>query len=386
MNQKRYTLEFKEEAVRQVTQRGYSVKEVAERLGVSTHSLYKWIRAARPQTEESDKLAAADREMRALRAELRRTQEERDIPKKSRRVLCQGARVKYAFIRRHRHEHRVVVMCRVLRVHRSGYYAWLRQPLSDRAVENRRLLALIRTSYEASGCSYGSPRVFLDLREEGESCGLNRVARLMRRYRIKAVRSYRRPRYVAGKPSVVAPDRLEREFTVPEPNRAWVTDITYIRTWQGWLYLAAVMDLFSRKIVGWSIQSTLARSLVLDAILMAVWRRKPGRGLLIHSDQGSQYGSDDWHRFCKAHGLTPSMSRRGNCWDNAVAESFFSSLKKERVRRKIYRTKEEAKADLFDYIEMFYNPRRRHSHIGGVSPEVFERASSKDLVVSTKLG
>jgi putative transposase len=185
---------------------------------------------------------------------------------------------------------------------------------------------------------------------------------------------------------VVAPDLLEREFTVADPDRVWVSDITYIRTWEGWLYLAAVMDLYSRKIVGWSIQSTLARDLVLDAILMAVWRRKPGRGLLIHSDQGSQYGSDDWHRFCKAHGLAPSMSRRGNCWDNAVAESFFSSLKKERVRRKIYPTKEEAKADLFDYIEMFYNPRRRHSHIGGVSPEAFERASRQDLVVSTKSG
>jgi putative transposase len=277
-------------------------------------------------------------------------------------------------------------MCRVLRVHRSGYYAWLRKPESDRALEDHRLLALIRASHAASGCTYGSPRVFLDLREEGEICGLNRVARLMRRHRIRALRSYRRPRYVAGKPSVVTPDRLEREFTVDAPDRVWVTDITYIRTWEGWLYLAAVMDLYSRKVVGWSMQPTLARDLVLDAILMAVWRRKPDRGLLIHSDQGSQYGSDDWHRFCRAHGLVPSMSRRGNCWDNAVAESFFSSLKKERVRRRIYHSKEEAKADLFDYIEMFYNSKRRHSHIGGVSPEVFERTSSQDLVVSTKLG
>jgi putative transposase len=220
-----------------------------------------------------------------------------------------------------------VVMCRVLRVHRSGYYAWLRKPLSDRALEDRRLVALIRASHATSGCAYGSPRVFLDLREEGERCGLNRVARLMRRHRIRAVRSYRRRRYVAGTPSVVTPDRLEREFTVDEPDRVWVTDITYIRTWEGWLYLAAVMDLYSRKVVGWSMQPTLARDLVLDAILMAVWRRKPERGLLIHSDQGSQYGSDDWHRFCRAHGLRPSMSRRGNCWDNAVAESFLSSLK-----------------------------------------------------------
>jgi len=158
-------------------------------------------------------------------------------------------------------------MCRVLRVHRSGYYAWLRKPLSDRAIDDRRLLALIRTSHESSGCAYGSPRIFLDLREEGESCGRHRVARLMKQHRIKAVRSYKRPRYVAGRPSVVTPDRLGRAFTVSEPDRVWVTDITYIRTWQGWLYLAAVMDLYSRKIVGWSMQPTLARDLVLDAIL-----------------------------------------------------------------------------------------------------------------------
>jgi putative transposase len=277
-------------------------------------------------------------------------------------------------------------MCRVLRVHRSGYYAWLRRPVSARALEDRRLLDLVRASYEASGGAYGSPRIFLDLREEGERCGLHRVARLMREGRIRALRSYRRHGYVGGEPSVVAPDLVEREFTVDEPDSVWVTDITYIRTWQGWLYLAAVMDLYSRKIVGWSMQASLRRELVLDAILMAVWRRRPGPGLVIHSDQGSQYGSDDWHRFCRDHGLKPSMGRRGNCWDNAVAESFFSSLRKERVRRKVYTTKEEAKADLFDYIEMFYNPRRRHSHIGGVSPEVFERTSSHDLVVSTKPG
>ncbi len=269
-------------------------------------------------------------------------------------------------------------MCRVLRVHRSGYYAWLNKPLSDRAIEDTRLLSLIQASYDASGGAYGSPRVFLDLREQGETCGRHRVARVMRKAKIKAVRSYKRPRYVAGELSLVTPDHLQREFTVDRPDRIWVTDITYIRTWRGWLYLAAVMDLYSRKIVGWSIKPTLARELVLDAILMAVWRRNPKSQVLVHSDQGSQYGSDDWHRFCRAHDLKPSMSRRGNCWDNAVAESFFSSLKKERVRRKVYRTHEEAKAELFDYIEMFYNPKRRHSHIGGVSPEAFERALNQD--------
>jgi putative transposase len=164
-------------------------------------------------------------------------------------------------------------------------------------------------------------------------------------------------------------------FTAEHPDHLWVTDITYIRTWQGWLYLAVVLDLYSRKVVGWSMKPTIAKEIVLDALLMAVWRRRPTQRVLIHSDQGSQYSSDDWLRFCKTNNLEPSMSRRGNCWDNAVAESFFSSLKKERIKKRIYKTRDLARADIFDYIEMFYNQTRRHSHIGGVSPEAFERAS-----------
>ncbi len=270
-------------------------------------------------------------------------------------------------------------MCRVLRVARSGFYAWNRNPLSDRAIEDERLLTLIREAHVASGQIYGSPRVFLDLREAGEDVGRKRVERLMRNHRLRAVRGYKKPRHVAGGVSMIAPNLLQRQFTVEQPDTAWVTDITYIRTWEGWLYLAVVMDLNSRMIVGWSMQNTLAREIVIDALLMAVWRRKPKGRVMVHSDQGSQYGSDDWLRFCKEHRLDPSMSRRGNCWDNAVIESFFSSLKKERIRRKIYRTRDLAKADVFDYIEMFYNPTRRHSHLGGVSPEAFERTSRNAL-------
>lgn len=266
-------------------------------------------------------------------------------------------------------------MCRVLKVARSGFYQWLHRPLSDRAIEDQRLLVLIRASYIASSRVYGAPRIFLDLREVGESGGRHRVARIMRVNKIKALRGYKAPRVIAGRPSIIAPNRLQREFTVECPDRAWVTDITYIRTWQGWLYLAIVMDLFARKVVGWSMKPTLARELVVDALLMAVWRRKPRSKVVIHSDQGSQYGSDDWIRFCREHDLEPSMSRRGNCWDNAVAESFFSSLKKERIQKRIYKTRDLARADVFDYIEVFYNRNRRHSHLGGVSPEAFERAS-----------
>jgi len=180
---------------------------------------------------------------------------------------------------------------------------------------------------------------------------------------------------MAGRPSIIALNHLNREFNVDAPGHAWVTDITYIRTWQGWLYLAVIVDLYARMVVGWSMKPTLSRELAPDALLTAVWRRRPKGTVLMHSDQGSQYGSDDWRRFCLAHNLQPSMSRRGNCWDNAVAESFFSSLKKERIRKRIYKTRNLAHADVFDYIEVFYNRTRRHSHLGHVSPEVLERAS-----------
>ncbi len=197
----------------------------------------------------------------------------------------------------------------------------------------------------------------------------------MRKNRIQAIHGYKVPRGTRGRPSLITPNRVQREFTVVKPNQVWVTDITYIRTWQGWLYLAVVINLFARNVVGWSMKPTLSRELALDALLMAVWRRKPSENVIVHSDQGSQYGSDDWQWFCRANNLAPIMSRRGNCQDNAVAESFFSSLKKERIRKRIYKTRDMARADIFDYIEVFYNRNRRHSHLGGVSPEAFEKAS-----------
>lgn len=260
---------------------------------------------------------------------------------------------------------------------RSGYYAWLVRAPSNRAIENERLLELIRQSHEASGRSYGSPRIFCDLREAGEQCGKHRVARLMQLHKIRAQRGYKKPGYKYTKPALAAPNRLQQQFTIDQPDLVWVTDITYIRTYQGWLYLAVVMDLYSRKIIGWSMKSTLAKEIVLDALMMALWRRAPGKEVIIHSDQGSQYGSDEWNRFCKEHRLVASMSRRGNCYDNAAMESFFSSLKKEKIRRHIFKTREEAKAEIFDYIEVFYNRARRHQHLGNISPEDYEaRAAS----------
>ncbi|WP_354016138.1 IS3 family transposase [Dyella japonica] len=377
MSSQRFTPEFKEEAVRQVVGRGHSVAEVAARLGVSTHSLYQWVKAVKPDKSEQQatELTEAKSEILRLRAQLRRVEEERDIFKKGRTVLRQRTRVKYRFINDHRHVFRVAPMCRMLEVTRGGFYQWLDKPESDRAIEDRRLLGLIRDSYDASGGVYGARRVLGDLREAGEVCGKHRVEKIMHAQKIKAIRGYKAPRRIVGRPSLIAPNRLQRQFTVDQPDQAWVTDITYLRTWQGWLYLAVVIDLHSRKVIGWSMKPTLAREGGLDALLMAIWRRKPTKAVIVHSDQGSQYGSDDWQRFCRAHGLQPSMSRRGNCWDNAVAESFFSSLKKERIRKRVYKTRDLARADVFDYIEVFYNRTRRHSHLGGISPEAFEKAS-----------
>lgn len=254
----------------------------------------------------------------------------------------------YQFIEDHKRQYSVQAMCRVLEVAPSGYYERLQQPVSNRAKENARLLRLIRASFVASHGIYGSPRVFLDLREAGESCSKHRVARLMRENNLRALHGYRTRRVSVTKPSALIPNVLQRQFTVTRPNKAWVTDITYIRTWQGWLYLAVVMDLFSRKVSGWASSPTLHRELVLNAVMTAVRGRRP-RHTLIHSDQGTQYSSDAWRRFCKSNHLEPSMSRRGNCWDNAVA-------------------------DISEYIESLYNRTRRHSHVGGVSPEEFESA------------
>ena len=294
----------------------------------------------------------------------------------SKRMGGSNVRRSYEFIKANEGKHHVRVMCRRLGVAPSGYYAWLKEPKSNRAKEDQRLLKLIRASFKASHGIYGAPRVFLDLREAGETCSKHRVARIMRVNGIRASPGYRTRHHVSGKPAELIPDLVKRQFEVSRPNKVWVTDITYVRTWEGWLYLAIVMDLFSRRIVGWATRSSIHRELVLDAVLMAVRRRRP-RGAIIHSDQGSQYGSDDWRRFCRSNKLEPSMSRRGNCWDNAVAESFFGSLKKERIKKRIYKNRDLATADISDYIGSFYNPVRRHQHLGGVSPEAYELASGR---------
>lgn len=280
-------------------------------------------------------------------------------------------------MRDHAKVFRVRSMCRVFGIHASGYYAWLESPMSARAKDNVRVLGLVKQCWLESGGVYGYRKITRDLRDLGERCGKHRIALLMRLEGLRAQIGYgRRPHMRGGPPAVVAGNELDRQFNPSQPNQAWVTDITYIRTHEGWLYLAVVIDLFSRQVVGWAMQSSMHVDLVLRALIMAVWRRKPPRGLLIHSDQGSQFTGHDWQDFLQAHGIECSMSRRGNCHDNAVAESFFQLLKRERIRRKIYATRDDARADVFNYIEMFYNTRRQHGHNDGLSPVTFEQQVS----------
>jgi len=285
--------------------------------------------------------------------------------------------MRFQFIAKHRGTWQVRQMCEALGVSRGGFYEWLQRPQSRRARENDQLLVHVRTSFERSDRTYGSPRVWHDLRAWGYACGRHRVARLMLAAGLQARRKRRRLPFDEGvRPeSSIAPNLLDRKFEATAPNQRWVADFTYIWTGEGWLYFAVVLDLFSRRIVGWSMSDQMTAQLVTDALLMALWRRGRPRELLHHSDQGSQYTSEQFQRLLTDQGMVCSMSRSGDVWDNSAMESFFSSLKIERVHRKVYQTRDQAKADVFDYVERFYNPYRRHSTIGYVSPADYERTA-----------
>lgn len=281
--------------------------------------------------------------------------------------------MRYAFIAKHRGIWPVSWLCGALGVSRSGFHAWLDRPPCARAKADLVLGAQVRSSFLVSDRTYGARRIWRDVLAEGFSCGLHRIERLMREQALKARPRRRGLPKDTGDRSVVADNLLDRQFNADRPNQKWVADFTYIWTAQGWLYVAVVIDLFSRRVVGWSMSDSMTAQLVTDALIMAVWRRGKPDALLHHSDQGSQYTSARFQRLMADNGITCSMSRSGNVWDNAAMESFFSSLKTERTARKTYRTRDQAKADVFDYIERFYNPTRRHSTLGYLSPMDFEK-------------
>lgn len=281
--------------------------------------------------------------------------------------------MKFSFIAKHRGIWPVRWLCEALGVSRSGFHAWLTRPPSARARSDEALAVKVKASFVASDRTYGARRVWHDMLAEDAPCGLHRIERLMRKQALRARPRRKRLPLDLGERNEAAANVLDRQFVATAPNQKWIADFTYIWTAEGWLYAAAVIDLFSRRVVGWSMSASMTAQLVTDALMMAIWRRGKPDALLHHSDRGSQYSSEQFQKLLTEHGVTCSMSRSGNVWDNAAMESFFSSLKTERTARKVYRTRDQARADVFDYIERFYNPQRRHSTIGYVSPMQFER-------------
>lgn len=286
--------------------------------------------------------------------------------------------MKYQFIEGHKHEFAVAVMCGVLAVSESGFYAWRKRPTCRRKQEDAHLTQKIRQVFEEHHGRYGSPRIHRDVYEQGFTCSRKRVARLMRAEELSARSKRRRVRTTKrDETHPVVPNLLDRDFHAEEPNKKWVADITYIPTKQGWLYLSVVLDLYSRMVVGWSMSGNCDEQLVERALKHALARRHPHAGLLHHSDRGSQYTSHAYQAYLQRYGIQPSMSRKGNCWDNAAMESFFGTLKDECVKETFYASHEEARSELFIYIETYYNRIRRHSTLGYVSPLQYEKIGAR---------
>jgi transposase InsO family protein len=282
--------------------------------------------------------------------------------------------VKFNAIEAEKASYPVALMCRVLEVSRAGYYASRRRPESGRAKANRQLAAEIHEVYEASRRTYGSPRVYVELREGGHEVGRHRVARLMRREGLAARKKKRfRVTTQSNHSEPIVRNVLARNFGVEKPDRAWAGDITYLATAEGWLYLAVLLDLCSRAVVGWAMSEELNACVALAALRMALERRRPAAGLVHHSDRGVEYASESYRTALAANGLVPSMSRKGNCWDNAPAESFFSTLKTELIGDRVFPSRAIARIEIFEYVEVFYNRTRRHSSLGYVSPAQFEK-------------
>ncbi|MDQ2787816.1 MAG: IS3 family transposase [Chloroflexota bacterium] len=379
-----YPPEFKIEAVHLVQQRERSLAQVARDLGVSEQTLRNWVKQIEVDSGMRAGLTTEERdELRRLRRENRILKEERDILKKAGGLLRQGEQrdplAAFAFIEAEKAHHPVAMLARVLGMSRSGYYAWCRRPPSARAEADHALgeqICAIHAQSRAGAlwAGYGMPRIHAELRATGIGCGRKRVARLLRAagltgcHRRKGTITTRR-----GVDALLAADRVQRDFTAIAPNRLWVADITYIPTWMGFLSLAVVLDVFSRRVVGWAMADHLRAELVVDALDMAIARRRPAAGVIHHSDHGSQYTSLTFGQRLHDAGIVASRGSRGDCYDNALMESFFATLECELLDGRPFPTHRMARTALFEFLEGFYNRRRRHSALGYLSPFDFER-------------
>ena len=376
-----FTDDYKRQAIDLVASSGRSIGSVAKELGLRDSVLRRWVEQRGARREPTGGVAAphdaGDAAVGGPRggdypfaARERAAAHGARHFKKIDRDLCWSSEMRFRFIEDRRADYPVTIMCDVLGVSPAGYYAWRARPESARAAANRELVDDIKRVHRDTNGRYGSPRVHAELRAQGRGASRGRIERLMRRHGIRAIMA--RPRRVRTTDSrhdfPIAANLLERNFIAAAPNRIWLADITYVETDQGWLYLATVMDLYSRKIVGWAMADHLRAELPLAALAMAIATQRPGAGLIHHSDRGVQYASAQYRKMMQSAGFRASMSRRADCYDNAPMESFFHTLKTELVHRQHYATREEATRDIFAYIEGFYNRTRRHSAIGYLSP------------------
>ncbi|QJQ95864.1 MULTISPECIES: IS3 family transposase [Halomonadaceae] len=369
----RYSQAYKDEALALADRVGASA--AARELGLQPSQLYQWRAKAQQQQSASAREHALAEENARLKRQLAEKSEELEIAKKAGGVLRQEPEVKYAFIEQHRQAFSIQRMCAFLGVARSGYYAWRKR---DGAPSSRRrqqavLDQRVAEAYHLRKGRSGAPRLALDLRDEGLPVDRKTVAASLQRQglRAKAARKFKATTN-SQHTLPVAPNLLVQDFTATAPNQKWVGDITYLATGEGWLYLAVLIDLYSRKVVGWAMSEWMTADLVGDALTMALWRRKMPKGVVVHSDRGSQYCSTLYQSLLTRHHLRCSMSAKGNCYDNACAESFFHSLKVEAIHGERYETRDAMRRQVFEYIEMDYNRQRRHSAIGMISPEAFE--------------
>ncbi|MFD3431774.1 IS3 family transposase [Alteromonas macleodii] len=375
---KSYSKEFKLDAVSLVTEQNYKIAEAARSLGISANMLGRWLKEQESEGayafRGNGKLTPEQEEIRRLREENKRLKMEKEIPKKGDGLLCQRNQVKYGFITQHKKTWPISLMCQVLGVSRHNYYSAVRRNEQlEPDPQHDELIEWVQKIADASDFTYGVRRMKRALNSLGYPVGKQRTRALMkeadvsvrrrRKYKVTTNSNHQRP---------VFDNVLSRDFDAQKPDQAYVSDITYIWTQEGWLYLAVVIDLFSRKAVGWSMASRMNAQLVCDALTMALWQRKPKAGLIHHSDRGSQYASRQFRQLLAQYKVTGSMSRKGDCWDNAVVESFFGTLKQERVQWRHYQSRHEAQQDILQYITMFYNSQRMHSYLDYKSPNQYE--------------
>ncbi|WP_139279422.1 IS3 family transposase [Roseovarius marisflavi] len=374
---KRYTDEFRRDAVRMATTSGLTRPQLSSDLGVGLSTLNKWVQQHQHDDLMSGPHEDVEKENTRLRKEVRLLREEREVLNKGGDLLCRPKPVRFAFIDAWKEVWPVEFLCRIMQVTSRGFRAWRVRPMSQRQRDDMVLLAHIREQHRLSLQSYGRPRMTEELQELGLSVGHGRVGRLMRENGIKVIRTQK---YKATTDSNhtfnIAPNLLGQDFLADGPNQKWAGDISYIWTSEGWLYLAVILDLYSRRVIGWAVSNRMKRDLAIRALDMAVALRQPPEGCIHHTDRGSQYCSNEYQRRLSKHGFKVSMSGKRNCYDNSMVETFFKSIKAELIWRNRWDTRRQAEGAIFQYINGFYNPRRRHSSLGGKSPLAFERKAA----------